>query len=359
MCHWITSSDKSLTARESISNLIKTTVGPAQPNCSPNVFRIDSPEAVTNDSKISVFSKRFLEWANATVLRKTDYVVHVRYDGVQMQEGIDLTTSKWRLLYELQGNSIFFTQESSLHAEQYQALIAAAKRGHICDESASADGRKIPHSDVLSLDSKGWLTDLVIYRCGLHFVPKYPNKNDKRILFIDPLAIAMAKASKLHDEKSQGWLCDLEIHDANWIIFPVHSHTGNHWMLAVADTATFGAFLIDPIEPKKYVTDPSDPNASVVLAVLNSLSKSYSEKYYDDRAWKFIDPFLVVYSLNLWKQPAGNSWDCGVIVCAYIWAFVNGSPLPSLAVDEKRTRRALFNRMMDSVRIALMGILFQ
>ena len=130
-------------------------------------------------------------------------------------------------------------------------------------------------------------------------------------------------------------------------------------MLAVASTATYHAFLLDPQDPKKFFMNRTDPNVANVLAVLNSLSANYREKYSDRRFWKIVDPFHVSYSLNLWRQPNGNCWDCGVIVCAYIWAFVTGYPLPLVTDEGNRTRRASFNKLMTSTKIALMNILFE
>ena len=100
--------------------------------------------------------------------------------------------------------STFFADKSQIDAEQYQNYMQMAKQE---DQSGTIQlnvGNFVPCTDIQSLESKGWLTDLVVHRCGLHFVRNYKNKDDQRILFIDPLAIAFAKSFKLNDETSHG-----------------------------------------------------------------------------------------------------------------------------------------------------------
>ena len=100
--------------------------------------------------------------------------------------------------------STFFGDESRIDAEQYHKYLQMVKEEDQRGKIQLNIGNFVACTDVLSLESKGWLTDLVVHRCGLHFVRKYKNKHDQRIWFIDPLAIAFTKSFKLNDETSRG-----------------------------------------------------------------------------------------------------------------------------------------------------------
>ena len=156
--------------------------------------------------------------------------------------------------------------------------------------------------------------------------------------------------SKKGSEKARNVLGRMTLFDFDHIFWPLLINDC-HWILCLLDCNRRNFSFLDPYHPTEMVSH------DVSSTMLNSLT-ILSEK--DDRVYNLHKPWTLISSTNLCQlftfpsQPSSNSYDCGVIVCIYIWCLVIGSAFPFLSSSHE-----LSNDVAHSLRTQILLLILK
>lgn len=165
-----------------------------------------------------------------------------------------------------------------------------------------------------------WLTDIIISYFTQALFNVAQHIHGLQFLFLDPQAINYAQDKK-RCTTLQKWFSGFPLHEVHFIIWPIYFE--NHWSLSISNIEDRKVYYVDPYGPDQIRRGNRNLRQNILFALQN-ISKYYDDHYCIKNDWKFSCTKQIVKELNLLTQPKSNTFDCGVLVCIYIWAFVTG-----------------------------------
>lgn len=177
------------------------------------------------------------------------------------------------------------------------------------------------------LSSSQWLEDSVIEHFARAPLDISMHSACCRVAYLDSQAIRLVESQHEESKRSLSrWLVGLNLFEVDIILWPIYDR--NHWRLCIAHTVSRTVLLLDPFSPRNY-RRVERRIIKKVIEGLELMSRPYSEAFEDNREWNMISTEEYCNKMNLPSQPVGNSVDCGVLVCLYMWAAITGERVPS------------------------------
>ena len=360
-------------ARETIPTYCSTDVRKLQV-ASQNVFRIENAGDLKNGDEIEVFWNQDLKWYRGILTQIMHFApsvcaktrIRILYHDGDKEDLDDLSKYRWRIIQPLNSytveNAVSWdvSRENKVVFDDVMKTTDAFQREGL-DQLVSSGDVEILANDFASLKPKAWLTDSIVDLFAKRMVSISTHVNDQRFAFLS--CRALFKSRGIEKDKFPQilrWLSGIEMQDIDYIIWPLNDNVRKHWLLCVAQTGTRCFMILDPYNVRNG--DVIGNNLSCeVSETLNGMFGEYSKKYEDGRKWKEIPSAGLADELNLPIQPAGNTNDCGVLVCLYVWAVVTGLPWRmsgiTRAAKTGRNTKGTFDDLMEAARINIGGIL--
>lgn len=188
------------------------------------------------------------------------------------------------------------------------------------------DGEREMHAaDFASLAFGCWLSDAAIITFSKALLHELGTTAQRRCFIIDTQAIVKCRSEEgLQD--LQEWYIGMEWYEFDYLIWPIHD--GGHWMLSLAQLSTFEYTLIDPFFPQNGCAQRKSL-LKIMRRGYQAIFAPFCVKYTVKMNWNYSARINGVQDLLLLAQPSGNTTDCGVLVCYYIWVVLTNRPLSS------------------------------
>lgn len=339
---------------------------------SRNVFYHSSPSDLRKNSKIEIFSKEGLTWRRGNVikLRNGEHdtekdCVTIKYLDRTEEIITDLAKRRWRLLSEEDPFPLPSWKTIQSTGSYYRRAMRKARAFNASgkDKIVVFGPEEVSALDFISLENDAWITDQVIKAFAYRILRMSRSKSNHRFAALCvSSSLEEVSATKCSREILLPLMNGFELHDIDVILWPIHQHKRKHWVLCVAFTRNLEYLILDPFNARSRTLIEGELAEQVAIC-LESISRSYANKYKDHRVWRQIRPWKLAVGLNLPVQPKGNSNDCGVLVCLYIWAIVVGARWPdvkdSAILECEENRDGPFARCMEEARVTIGSIITQ
>ena len=183
--------------------------------------------------------------------------------------------------------------------------------------------RNVSKVECERLAANEWLSDRVIddFLTGLHYHSKH--NIDMRFGKLHSHLLTYSGDPELRKTLT-GFFDGLEVHEVDVFLLPVHQV--NHWLLCHINISERSITIFDPFKPMDMINDES--LMKKITTCCECLFAVYDKKYKVSKAWKFESPAFIAKTFNFPFQPSGNSNDCGVFICLYMWSLMTGFLLP-------------------------------